>query len=475
MAKKTKVYAVRKGHVTGIFYNWEECKSAVNGYSQAEYKSFLSKEEAEVYLQCEKQSSATVSSKEGIQLDEENTVIAYVDGSYKDELKRYSYGLVLILPDGEEYKDCNSDNRENALVSRNVAGELWGTMVAIEKAIELKFDNIHIYHDYEGIAKWAKEEWKAKTFVAQEYKEFIDAKKEKINITFEWVKGHSNNKYNDLVDSLAKKALNNNQQPKTGDNYLVVEHIDLEEFKLVLSIVEEDIENIIVNDKEEKNSITWVLQKGKEKLTIIYYKTKNKLMLQGKPETIFSVTQTYVLELVNPEQAHEVLTSYHNIDVDKKTVEYSYQSLIPNKNVLLSDKLENTLKQAVLNLELQGDMYDYTYLVFPAFRGMEGFLKYVLDKHNINSGDSFRKAFEEKTNIKRTYCLKTAYNDKVGSKQKIKYLNKLYGYYKNNRDVFFHWDSYDQKNDTTRMASEQSWQNTIKTALDLIDEYFRVN
>ena len=49
MAKK-KIYAVRKGKTTGIFYSWDECSASVNGYPGAEYKSFTTKEEANSYL-----------------------------------------------------------------------------------------------------------------------------------------------------------------------------------------------------------------------------------------------------------------------------------------------------------------------------------------------------------------------------------------------------------------------------------------
>ena len=49
MAKK-KIYAVRKGNKTGLFYSWDECKKAVHGYSGAEYKGFLTKDEAEAFL-----------------------------------------------------------------------------------------------------------------------------------------------------------------------------------------------------------------------------------------------------------------------------------------------------------------------------------------------------------------------------------------------------------------------------------------
>ena len=48
MAKK--IYAVRKGFIPGIYNTWDECKEQVTGFSGAEYKSFSSKEEADVYM-----------------------------------------------------------------------------------------------------------------------------------------------------------------------------------------------------------------------------------------------------------------------------------------------------------------------------------------------------------------------------------------------------------------------------------------
>ena len=36
-----KYYAVKKGRETGIFDNWDKCKSLVMGFNGAIYKSFL--------------------------------------------------------------------------------------------------------------------------------------------------------------------------------------------------------------------------------------------------------------------------------------------------------------------------------------------------------------------------------------------------------------------------------------------------
>jgi ribonuclease HI len=45
MAKR-KFYVVWKGHKTGVFKTWTECKRHIDGFKGAEYKSFLKKEEA---------------------------------------------------------------------------------------------------------------------------------------------------------------------------------------------------------------------------------------------------------------------------------------------------------------------------------------------------------------------------------------------------------------------------------------------
>jgi ribonuclease HI len=43
-------YAIKKGHKTGIFKTWEECKKIVSGYSNAQFKKFKNLEDAKSYL-----------------------------------------------------------------------------------------------------------------------------------------------------------------------------------------------------------------------------------------------------------------------------------------------------------------------------------------------------------------------------------------------------------------------------------------
>ncbi len=46
-SKKQKYYVVWQGHNPGIYSTWEECKEQVHNYTNASYKSFESKAEAE--------------------------------------------------------------------------------------------------------------------------------------------------------------------------------------------------------------------------------------------------------------------------------------------------------------------------------------------------------------------------------------------------------------------------------------------
>ena len=62
-------------------------------------------------------------------------------------------------------------------------------------------------YDYEGIAKWCTGEWKTKKEGTAAYKRFYDGIKDRLQVRFVKVKGHSNDEYNDMADMLAKSAL----------------------------------------------------------------------------------------------------------------------------------------------------------------------------------------------------------------------------------------------------------------------------
>lgn len=275
MAKK-KYYAVRKGKTPGIYRTWDECKNQVDGFPGAEYKGFATQNEAEVYLGiAEKPEQTTTNMRDAL--------IAYVDGSYNDETKEFSYGMVILSKGNEEYFSERIEDVELADM-RNVAGEIKGAEAAMKYAVDNQYQKLLIYHDYEGIEKWCTGEWKAKKEGTKAYQEYYKSISNEISIGFVKVASHSNDKYNDMADELAKKAIfevENNKKDKDGGMDIVgTQNLyitrDLKELKNILSAEGEKIwSNFSANDLEKKGN-QWRFSfhaEGKEAIIDIYQKS----------------------------------------------------------------------------------------------------------------------------------------------------------------------------------------------------------
>lgn len=149
-------------------------------------------------------------------------LIAYTDGSWHpQEPGAFGYGAVILKNDkpiAELYGHI-TDNPEMAKM-RNIAGEIKAAICAIAYAREHGAESLTLYHDYQGIAKWADLEWKAKNPYTQNYRDFVNKARETMSISFIHVKAHTGNRYNEEADRLANKGfyyLQNADQTAVAD------------------------------------------------------------------------------------------------------------------------------------------------------------------------------------------------------------------------------------------------------------------
>lgn len=189
-----KYYAVKNGRKIGIFESWDECKRQVMGFSGASYKSFSNRLDAENFIKGESEKK------------EKSEFYAYVDGSFSKDKLEFSYGAV-IFKDGEVLEFSKKFSDPELISMRNVAGEIKGAEFVMRYCIENGISEIDIYYDYMGIEKWCTGEWQANKPGTISYRDYYNSIKNKLAVNFIKVKGHSGDKYNDLADLLAKKAL----------------------------------------------------------------------------------------------------------------------------------------------------------------------------------------------------------------------------------------------------------------------------
>ena len=193
-----KFYAVKKGKKTGIFSTWDECKEQVTGFKGAVYKSFKTLSEAEAFLERNEEKIENIEEVDG--------VYAYIDGSFDRISGIYGSGVVIVDGDKKhEYK--HAGNREGYAQLHNVTGELEAAKFVMWYAVDKKIKEITLFYDYQGIEAWAVGDWKANLPYTQDYVKFYNKVKTAVKVNFVKVKAHTGIELNEVVDKLAKEAI----------------------------------------------------------------------------------------------------------------------------------------------------------------------------------------------------------------------------------------------------------------------------
>lgn len=199
--RKTKFYAVKNGRQTGVFTTWEECQKQTSGHRNATFKSFSTREEAEMYVKGERT------------LKVADQCSIFTDGShqraedylgigawcrYEDESYELSMKVDRVLLDSYGVpKESACSNPTAELVA-------FTEVLRRFKGREL-LKPVVFFSDFIGVKNWMEGSWKATephiVAILREAKLLKETIKGDINI--EWVKGHSGNEANEQADRLA--------------------------------------------------------------------------------------------------------------------------------------------------------------------------------------------------------------------------------------------------------------------------------
>lgn len=179
-----------------IYETWDECAKAKDGVSGAISKKCYTLAEAGAWL---------LRIARFMIPDEAPRISLYVDGSNSSGKGPTigGWAFVAVAPDGETML-AQGDGFFPAK-SNNIDGELRAAKKALLWAPAHR--PVEVVCDYLGIAFFALGTWTAKSHVAIEYRDWIAGVLEERDIKFRHVKGHSGDKWNNMADSLAGKAV----------------------------------------------------------------------------------------------------------------------------------------------------------------------------------------------------------------------------------------------------------------------------
>ncbi|MCL2771091.1 MAG: ribonuclease H family protein [Firmicutes bacterium] len=335
MAKK--YHAVRRGFRAGIYTTWSDCKRQITGFMGAEYKTFPSLKGAQGYLN----KIDITMEKDIIPRIKKGGAVAFSDGSYIPELGAYGCGAVVFMQNGYgelELKEISFAEKNSKIIQdTSIAGEIRAAMKAISYCAKKGFDKMTLFYDLELITQIVKNpHLKISCESAKMFRTFVKDAKKRIKIEFFQIKGHNNIEYHDYADALAKQALlasctncpehkkvsvrlknekyrNSIEKQLSGIDKRKLQRIHTEDEVLeetplkineIARINDSEMEMLIIAVKtlrkdiacervETRGATTWKMLSETDKLTIVFYKTKEMIMRGKASELSEYVAQNF--------------------------------------------------------------------------------------------------------------------------------------------------------------------------------------
>ena len=238
-----KYYAVKNGRTPGVYRTWEDAKKQVDGFSGAEYKSFEKITDATEDLDWNKETqpdifkedslsnaikkikSASGASQGNSKTSADYFATIYTDGGSRNtgvhkgghvnETDKAAWAYLIEWDNGRTYSSGGEFGATNNKM------ELLGLINALEKLIELKFNDKHLLfvldsqYVLNGINKhwikgWKKRGWKRSNgplINASEWKKLDSLLGHFSDSEFSWTKGHADNQGNNFVDHELNKYM----------------------------------------------------------------------------------------------------------------------------------------------------------------------------------------------------------------------------------------------------------------------------
>lgn len=124
----------------------------------------------------------------------------YTDGAcQKNPGGEGGYGVVLVDEEGVVLDSLKGYMQDPTTSNR---AEITAVIFGLIRCIQLGFDEVIIYSDSEYVVKTMNNGWRKKKNL--DLWQQLNIVSEKLSCEYIWVKGHADNEYNNLADSLAR-------------------------------------------------------------------------------------------------------------------------------------------------------------------------------------------------------------------------------------------------------------------------------
>lgn len=227
---------------------------------------------------------------------------------------------------------------------------------------------------------------------------------------------------------------------------MVIKGVRPADFEVVLeSVCEKDIS--IEEKMLQSGSVQWKLHSMlyQDELTVTLHKTTYKLQIQGRPLSCYKAFIYYLAEFLDLKGLEQVLIRREDGNagiIQPHVADNCLQGMIGTKAYNKLDKPIKDLLLSSLCIKLAApELPDYSLLLFPELRAIEGALKKVLNHHGVTVGkDGFRAIFH-KDESSSLFVLNQQFVVSINKTGLVKPLEEAYTFYNKERHGLFHMEA----------------------------------
>lgn len=222
---------------------------------------------------------------------------------------------------------------------------------------------------------------------------------------------------------------------------------------------------------ENNNNIYKFVGYNGDWVNLIYYPTKNKAMIQGKALYAYSIIINIIVDFdeITINDIISINNNFVNLNTPFDTIRTEMKGMLLNSYKYLDSALLKSISGSLSMLKSNSPCEDYTGHVAGMFKGLEGYLKKVLDqKYGLKfSKDAkfsmFHKDKNGQSDIDKDSSIPT---------DAKKELNNLYSIYKNKRNIILH--AKIDPSQTRIIETMQEAKDLAKEILDAIEISYNV-
>lgn len=217
-----------------------------------------------------------------------------------------------------------------------------------------------------------------------------------------------------------------------------------------------------VEQTKDKTAIKYkVTSVQGDQVSLTHHITTGTLQVQGKELMAADTVMNILAGAMNLADVVGWKKRLYKVDIDPGMVTYEMQALLPTATSYIGDDIASVVAPALILRRVDIALTDYTSYVFPALRGLEGYIKKLMAEKGLiaNNKDGLGYYFTAPNQLAEEY------RHVIGCEKTCRALERSYDFYVRHRHGLFHMDATQA---TSRIIAKRTEAN------ELILEAFRV-